>query len=200
MENYQPNSHKFREQSKKADEKKKVEKVISGTAIVKKKSELRKFTDVFISEDASTVKSYILDDVVIPTAKRLISDLVKGTIDILLDGTTSRGRSSSTKVPYVSYDRFSSNSRDDHRYETRRDAYSPDNITLPTRADAEEVLDHMDNMIREYGHVAVADLYELVGIRGKYTDNKYGWTNLSGAEAVRTRDGYLLRLPRVRPI
>ena len=48
--------------------------------------------------------------------------------------------------------------------------------------------------------VSVMDLYDLVGITGQYTDNKYGWTNLRNAEPVRTRDGYMLKLPRAIPL
>lgn len=29
-----------------------------------------------------------------------------------------------------------------------------------------------------------------------YTDNKYGWTDLSSAQVERVRDGYVIRLPR----
>jgi hypothetical protein len=48
-----------------------------------------------------------------------------------------------------------------------------------------------------YGQVTVAQLYALTGIRAEHTDNKWGWTNLKGAQAVRLRDGrYLLDLPR----
>jgi len=48
--------------------------------------------------------------------------------------------------------------------------------------------------------VSVADLYELVGIQGSYTDNKYGWTkNIRNASVVRVRDGYLLKLPKALP-
>ena len=43
---------------------------------------------------------------------------------------------------------------------------------------------------------SVADLYGLVGIDSEYTDNKYGWTNLSSASIKATRDGYILDLPR----
>ena len=66
MENYKPNSHKAKEEASKNVPEKKIEKVISGTAKSKKKSEVRKLTDVFISEDVDSVKSYILLDVLVP--------------------------------------------------------------------------------------------------------------------------------------
>ena len=56
----------------------------------------------------------------------------------------------------------------------------------------------MDDILEKYGMVSVADLYDLVGVTGNYTDNKYGWTNLSNAEIVRVRDGYQIKLPRAR--
>ena len=58
----------------------------------------------------------------------------------------------------------------------------------------------MDEIMEEYGIVRVADLYDLVGITGDYTDNKYGWTNIRSAEVVRVRDGYKIKMPRAMPI
>ena len=58
----------------------------------------------------------------------------------------------------------------------------------------------MDEMMEEYGIVRVADLFDLVGITGDYTDNKYGWTNIRNAEVVRVRDGYKIKMPRAMPI
>ena len=76
----------------------------------------------------------------------------------------------------------------------RRDQFS--RIIYP-----EEVLDKMFELLDTYQFVSVADLYDLVGVTGNYTDNKYGWTNLRGAEPVRMRDGgYALKLPKAYPI
>ena len=66
--------------------------------------------------------------------------------------------------------------------------------------DQEDVLMRMDELMETYGLVRVADLYDLVGITGNYTDNKYGWTNIRNAEIVRVRDGYMIKMPRAVPI
>ena len=58
----------------------------------------------------------------------------------------------------------------------------------------------MDELIATYGLVSVADLYDLVGIAGSYTDNKYGWTDIRNASVVRVRDGYVIKLPRALPL
>ena len=54
----------------------------------------------------------------------------------------------------------------------------------------------MDDLIETYGLVSVADFYDLVGVTGDYTDNKYGWTDLRNANVIRVRDGYMIKLPR----
>ena len=74
-----------------------------------------------------------------------------------------------------------------------------DDIILDTRREAEEVLDRMQDLIDNYGMVSVADLYDLVGINGSYTDNKYGWTHLRSADVQHVREGYLLKLPKALP-
>lgn len=72
MEEYKPNSHKSKEERKESIPEKHVEKVISGTVKPKKKSEMQKFADVFISEDVNNVKSYIVMDVLVPAIKKAI--------------------------------------------------------------------------------------------------------------------------------
>lgn len=209
MQDFKPNSHRYKEEQKESggEEKKKVEKVIAGTAKVKKKNSISKFADIFISEDATNVKSYVFMDVLVPAIKKAISDIVTDGIDMILYGGTghSKKRSSSSGASYVSYRSFSDR-KDDHRYERTNvsSRYSFDDIILDSKGEAEEVLDRMEELIDTYGMVTVADLYDLVGITCNYTDNKYGWTSIHNAEAVRVRDGnsygYMLKLPKVMVI
>lgn len=202
--NYKPNSHRSKETTKESNtERQKLEKVVSGTAKVKKKSPTRKFADVFISEDVSNVKTYIVSDVLIPAAKKLIFDTIRDGMEMLLYGGTTRGeRRSGYRADYVSYNRFSEprGSRKTSGETRTRTGYSYNDIFLDSRAEAEEVLARMDEAIDMYGIVSVADLYDLIGEPHNYTDNKYGWTNIRNAEAVRTRDGYLLKFPKALPI
>lgn len=200
MEDYKPNSHRYKEEQKQTDKEKSIEKVVKGTVKTKKKSGLHKFTDVFISEDAANVKSYIFMDVLVPAIKKAISDIITDGIDMILYGGNGRGKRNSgpSYSSYVSY-----STRKDNRNigdNRTRTGYSYNDIILETRGEAEEVLSRMDELIESYGIVSVADLYDLVGITGNYTDNKYGWTNIRNAETVRVRDGYMLKLPKALPI
>ena len=51
-----------------------------------------------------------------------------------------------------------------------------------------------------YQVVSVADFYDLVGVSGNYTDNKYGWTDIRNASVIRVRDGYMIKLPKALPL
>lgn len=189
---YKPNSHKSKE-----DEKKKVESVVKGRVKTKKKSEVRKFADVFIPEDMANVKQYIVSEVIVPAIKKTISEIV----DMFLypDGSGRKRSSTNSRVSYTNYyDR-----RDDRaRVVAPRGGYQYDDIIFDNRGEAEEVLEKMDELIETYGVVSVGDLYDLVGIsnQSSYTDQKYGWTNIRTAQVVRLRDGYMIKLPKVLPI
>ena len=199
-EEYKPNSHKFREGQTEALTDKKMQKVVHGKVKTKPKSGMSKITDVFISEDAANVKSYIVMDVLVPAVKKAISDIVRDGIDMILYGE-SRGRRNSTSSSYVSYRDYSrSDDRDRFRDSRTRSGYNHDDIILESRGEAEEVLTRMDELIDTYGVVSVADLYDLIGKSCEYTDNKYGWTNIRNAEPIRVRDGYMLKLPKALPI
>lgn len=201
-EEYKSNSHKSREgQTEALTERKKVEKVVHGKVRTKPKSGISKVTDMFISEDAANVKSYIMMDVLVPAVKKAISDIVRDGIDMILYGE-SRGRRSSVSSSYVSYRDYSrrDDDRDRFRDSRTRIGYSHDDIVLETRGEAEEVLSRMDELIDTYGVVSVADLYDLIGKSCEYTDNKYGWTNIRNAEPIRVRNGYMLKLPKALPI
>lgn len=203
MEEFKPNSHKFREEQKATTEKKKLEKVVTGKTKVKKKNEIRKFADIFISEDISNVKSYVIMDVLIPAVKKAVSDIITNGIDMILYGESGRKQKSSN-ASRISYSSYYDRNRDDrgHAMSAQSTRYNYDDVIIETRGEAEEVLARMDELIETYGVVSVADFYELVDVTGNYTDNKYGWTNIRSASVVRARggSGYMIKLPRATPI
>lgn len=203
-DNLPDNSHKSRNEKRAAaDEKredKRVEKVVTGK-VKTKENGMRKLTDIFISEDVSNVKNYIIYDVVVPALKKAIYDLVVGTLDMSLYGGRGGGnRPKADKISYRDYNDISR--RDDRSYgkTTTSSGYSYDDIVLESRGEAETVLSRMDEIMEEYSFVRVADLYDLVGVTGSFTDNNYGWTNIRNAKIVRVRDGYKIDMPRALPL
>lgn len=206
MEEYVSNSHKSKKESLELETReKKVESVVSGSAKTKRKSEMRKFTDVFVSEDISNVKSYIFLDVLVPAVKKAISDIVTNGIDMILYGEAGRSRKGNTSASKVSYRSYydAVNDRDRRREvgATARNVFDYDDILFETRGDAEAVLDAMNDIISQFGSASVGDLYDLANVQtSNYTVNKYGWTDIFGCKPVRVRDGYILKLPRPIPL
>lgn len=204
MDNFVPNSNKFKEEQKnklvERKDRKPISKVTKGKVKVKKKSELHKLANTFISEDAAKVKSYVIGDVLIPAIKKAISDIVTNGIDMILYGETGHSKRSSSSR--ISYSKYYDDRREDRRSSTSASIsrYDYDDVIFETRDEAKEVLERMDELIDLYGVASIADFYDLAGITGNYTDNKYGWTNLASADVVRVRDGYTIKLPRVRPL
>ena len=193
---YPSNSHRSKEladEKQEIDERKKVDTVVSTPVKVKKKNGFSKMIGNFIAEDARDIKSYLVSDVIVPNIKKTISD----TVDTILFGGSRKNRTTAGRVSYRSY---YDEPRAVDRQPLRPESYSYEDITIGSRGEAEEVLSRLNELIDTYQIASVADLYDLVGLTGNYTDNKYGWTNLSTADVVRVRDGFKLKLPRACPI
>lgn len=181
---------------------KKIEKVVTGNVTIKKKSALAKIRDTFIAEDADKVGNYILLDVLVPSIKKAIVDIIKSSADMIFG--TKGSTPSGTKytyggTPYVSYSSISSQKKPDP-VNVSRSQYEVGDIIFENRSDAEEVLSQMDDLISAYGQVSVADLCEMVNAPYEFSANKYGWKNIHDAVPVRTPNGYSLRLPRSMPL
>lgn len=197
MDNYTPNSHRFKqEQRESVAETKQIKKVASGAAKVKK-NELRKFADVFISEDAKNVKSFLLMDVLVPTIKKAILN----TVDMILNGdNSSYSKRSSSRV---SYRKFYDEPRESRRSldEGVRRRFDYDDIVFENRRVVEEVLEQMADVIETYGYVTVADLYDMADLIAPETSNRYGWLSIRNADVESVRGGgYVIKLPRAVPI
>ena len=198
MNDIKPNSHKYKTEN---SEKKKIEPVVKSGAKLRKKNELQKVAGSIISEDARSVKSYILMDVLVPAIKDAIEDIVTNGIRMLLRGDTSARRSGpSGGISHISYNK-AYDRRDRSSLDRPRGVMDFDDLILPTRYEAEEVLRSLDDLIETYRIVSVADMYEAAGIRDfEYTARNYGWKDIRRAEVVHVRNGYWLKMPNVSPI
>lgn len=188
------NSNKSKKESEKIAEKK-VTKVIKGTAKIQKKGGVRKLADVFLPEDIHTVKEHVIKDLLIPKmqnfAVEAFTAFVKGE-------TFSKKGNSNT--PYVSYNNYSN--KPDTGTEKRTSGFDYEDIVFTSRGEAEEVLTVLNEIIDQYQILSVMDLYDAAGVTSNnYMLNKYGWSgNIKYASIVHTREGYLLKMPRPRPL
>lgn len=198
MVEYASNSHKSKEtQLMDKNAERKVEKVVKGS-VKTRDNKGRKFADIFISEDAANVKSYVFMDVLVPAIKKAISDIVTNGIDMILYGGTGGGNRAkpTSKVSYRSYYEDRS---EPSRY-SGRGRFDYDDIIFESRIEAENVRKQMIELIESYGFVTVSDMYDMAGLTAPYTGNNYGWMNLRSSDVVHVRDGYIIRLPKASPI
>lgn len=207
MDEYISNSDKSRNGTGKSDPipEKRVESVVSGSTVTQKKSGLGKFKDSIIAEDARSVGSWLLSEVVYKSIKKFVYDMVTNGIDMLLYGETSHAKANNNGLSKISYGSYYSGykSSNDSLKTTTANAsvFDYDNIIFSNRGDAEAVLSTMLEILDQFGVVSVGDLYDLANVNTQnYTVNKFGWTNLRNAQVMRCRDGYILKLPKATAI
>lgn len=197
--NLPDNSTKAREEKKQAATRdgQRVEKVVRGK-VKTKKNELRKWTDIFISEDAGSVGNYILMDVLVPTFKKTLYDIVVNSVDIALFGGRGGGgnskRSTHDKISFRDYNGISR--REERSYSSTAKGAGYQDIVYETRADARDVLESMEEVLETYDTVSVMDMYDLSGLTCDHTLNNYGWDSIRNAKIVPVSDGYIIKMPR----
>ncbi|MBO4735003.1 MAG: hypothetical protein J5614_01280, partial [Paludibacteraceae bacterium] len=109
---------------------------------------------------------------------------------------------------YISYNRYYDDrdrrrrDRDSDRYETRRRNRDIDDIIFDYREDAEDCLDRMCDYLERYDSVPVSYMFDICGmtVPGDFTNEDWGWYNLSSAKVRHVSGGYILDLPKIRPI
>ena len=179
--------------SDRAKEKKEITPVAK--ARVKRESTARKVVGEIIKEDARSVGETVLWDVIIPTVKNLISDIVTRGIESMLYGD-SRPRSRNNYSDYSGYSRpKGSRDRPVERRERRsaRQAEPERNeIIFDTRSDANDVIDRMSDIIDQYGQASLADLNALIGASSNFIDDNWGWTDMGSFNVRQVRDGFML--------
>lgn len=208
MDSFPANSQK----AKVASEPKKIERVTSAEARPRKRGLGRRFKEAFIGGDARTAGEYMLTDVVVPAIQDTLIDAFQGGFERLIKGESARPRRGSTSgypsVPHIDYGgqsrRPTAAARPSQPRTLSRQARSRgtfDELIIPSRQEAEEVIERMFDILSRYGVVSVADLYEMTGIQSNHTDMKWGWYDLRGARSSRQRSGgYLLDLPEPEPL
>lgn len=193
---YPSNSKKARE----AEEKPEVKKVIEGNVVQRKKGLGAKFREAFMVEDSGSVLVYIVQEVLVPAAKNTILEVFSQGLERSLYGETRRHAPSRPGGGYTAYHRaretYSPAGRELSRH--ARATHDFRDIILQSRGDAEEVIDGLRELADRFNVASVQDLYDLVGVTGEYTDNKWGWyaEDLRRAGVRPVRGGYLLELPR----
>lgn len=177
-----------------------VENVINGDEFVSRKRSLgKKIVNILFNGDIQDVKSYVINDVLIPAVKETIFEMVNKGLDMVLFGGSSRSASKQSNQTYISYNNYSKRGTSETRQRSVRrsdERFDEEELIFRERGPAELVLEKLYAIFEEYHIVTKADLNDILNRSGNFTDNNWGLTDMSGACVERVRGGYLLKLPR----
>lgn len=214
MEQFPSNSHESKIEPVEKDQPesdKRVLRVVEGGVSRRKKTIGARFMETFFANaDGTSVVSYVVQDILVPAAKDMIVEAFQTGLEKMIYGETRTPARRTTSRPGSAptpYNRYHPTAKQYRPAETRppmsrraRAMHNFEEVIIETKAEADEVISTMYDMLEKYGTVSVSDLYSMIGENVHHTDEKYGWVDLRGARAVYTRSGYLLDLPRPEPL
>lgn len=165
----------------------------------KKPSIKKRLTDSFLVSNGDDIKERVIFDWVIPGIKNILEDIVH----MLLfgdkpDPRISRSRGES-RVDGLKYSRYYKDPRQKEEYIPKPRTRDPE-VFFQTRAEAEDVLTRMFDMVSDYGRVTVKDLYLLSDMPTDFAMSNWGWRTLTGSSVVETRGGYMIKFPKVEEL
>lgn len=205
-------------QQPQSDDHPKAEKAIEGTATVKKRTLGSKFKGIFTSVSPREIFEDVIDKAIIPGINGMLRDAGERALDRMFGGgtgttpTRAAARTMVTNVAHVAYNQFAKPNNITARpadprspvMMTRRGQamFDFEELEFETRKDASIILDLMYDRLQNYGSVSVAEFYGWADVRGHFTDNNYGWRDLTGAGPTRNpRTGrFVLNLPDPIPL
>lgn len=203
------NSDKSKKDQQKTEERRKDIAPVIDTPVVRRKQPMgKKFADTFLSESLEDVKSYVIFDVLVPKIKDTFLDMVNEGLNLLFNGDPRSTRKSGGRVTGYSPNKISYQKYYDSPKSTssstmasrRRDFYDFEQMIVGSKGEAENIIDHMIDILEQYEVVTVGDLFQLCNLTPEDPDFNYGWTDLSHASTKRVNGGYLLDLPRAKNI
>lgn len=173
---------------------------LSGKVTIKEPSNAKKLARSFIAEDISTVASSVWKDTIVPMVKKLIWEGFSNALGMTLGIDIPKRRSSGSENDYHGYYHSKADERRTVRYEPR-EYFNLDDVEFDYRDDVVNVIDKLEDILREYGKVKVSDFYEQIGKTAPSTAFNYGWYDLSAAHIIQNYNGtWSIEFPKIKPI
>ena len=184
----------------KVEEKKHLDKVVTGNVTIKKKSEGRKILEKIFPSAGSDLKTTLMDDVIFPMLKNGLWEAVGRILWPNGDGPV---RSSSfgggTRINYSGFSK--PQARQHYIPAGSTVGFDYDRIAFETRGDAEAVLMALDENIDAYGFATVGAFYEAAGVTTNNAQvEKFCWRSIGDAKVAQVGGGWIIRMPRPMPL
>lgn len=201
MREQYPSNSKFKPEAKQETER--LKPVVSTPAVVAKDGLGKKFVKAFFSEDIQDVKRYFIYDLLIPGCKNAIL----ATLNQLFWKNGGGGyfpwgapQTDYTKAYKQKATTVSYTPSVPQQQNYTRDQNGVKQVIFRTRQDAENVLRALINQVAIYDEVTVLQYYDLCELDSEFTDNKWGWRDVSTTRLYPIRGGYSLQLPPPIPL
>lgn len=218
LSQYRGNSNASKDIQTVSEDREKMEQIASGRKV--RRSFGNKLISELIADDIQDIGDYVFRAGV-DAFKTAAVDMATNVIEMLFFGqtrnrTTYSGSNTIRRItPYSSlysntvqsnritkYNEPQNQPRGIGRY-TYQDIlipFIPEETHNDTKAKAIEILSRMRVYLDRYGVVSVGDLYDAVGEIPDKVDQDWGWYDLSGAYIQSSREGFILRMPKVESI
>ena len=194
------NNYTKKKPAAKVEEKKHLDKVVTGKVSIKKKSEGRKILEKIFPSAGSDLKTTLMDDVIFPMLKNGLWEAVGRILWPNGDGPV---RSSSfgggTRINYSGFSK--PQARQHYIPAGSTVGFDYDRIAFETRGDAEAVLMALDENIDAYGFATVGAFYEAAGVTTNNAQvEKFCWRSIGDAKVAQVGGGWIIRMPRAMPL
>lgn len=180
--------------------------------VVKKPSMKNRVFNAMVAEEVHDVKEYLIFEVLVPTIKKTLFDLVTNALNLTLFGKPGGAdRDERRSGPYVSYSSYSRSydreeaQRNRERERSRRENYVDvrhlDRVEFRYKEDADDVINFLEDNLSEFGYTTVSDFLSAAHLETNSVHNKWGWYDIGKPTPQQLSNGrYYIKLPKPRPI
>ena len=197
------NNYTKKKPAAKVEEKKHLDKVVTGNVTIKKKSEGRKILEKIFPSAGSDLKTTLMDDVIFPMLKNGLWEAVGRILWPNGDGpvrsSSFSGYAGGTRINYSGFSK--PQARQHYIPAGSTVGFDYDRIAFETRGDAEAVLMALDENIDAYGFATVGAFYEAAGVTTNNAQvEKFCWRSIGDAKVAQVGGGWIIRMPRPMPL
>lgn len=212
------NSHKARAAAATADApppaREKLDAVVKkGTVTQKKPNVFKRTARSMVADDVQNVGDFVVTDILVPALRNLLYDVIVGGAGRTIFGTAQArrpgmspglfGTAQNLKTAYHTASNPNASNAPPAPAGMSKQAqarFDFSEISLSDHSEAFTIVEMLKMRVSEFGTASVADLYDLLGHTGAFTDQNWGWTDLSAAGVRQQRTGFVLDLPHPVPL
>lgn len=201
-----PSSEDIYEEEVVEEERVKLKTIAKGK--VKKRGVIERLVISMIGPDGvRDIGKKLNEDIIMPAVKNIIVDSFTSGIQMAIFGRDDvqgyRNDSRSYNGPSGQYwGRPSTHktvtnyqSPNTTRVQPRVKGNQIQDYILDNRNDAISILNTLKEQIHRYDAVSISEYNDLIGQDSSYTENQYGWRDLTGARIVPSRGGFVIKFP-----